>query len=210
MRGAVKICGVTCVEDARLAAELGAAFIGLNFYPPSPRTLQPAAAREIADAVRGRARVVGVFVNRPAGEVRAIEQDVGLDLLQFHGDEGPADLEPWGARALKVFRSGGDLAAVCPDLYPAAWGFLFDLYHPTLYGGTGAPWDYAPLSGLGLSRPFFVAGGIRPDNARRALAESGAFGVDVCSGVERAPGVKDPWLLERLFQEISDDGPLPA
>ena len=210
MRAQVKICGVTRLEDALLAAELGAAFIGLNFHPPSPRALLPEAARRIAEAVRGRAKVVGVFVNRPAEDLRAIDSEVGLDLLQFHGDEGPADLEPWGQRALKVFRSGEELGSVRPDLYPRAWGFLFDFPHPTLYGGSGSGWRYGALASLALDRPFLVAGGLAPGNARRAIEASGAAGLDVCSGVERAPGVKDPELLRRLFEEICDDVPPPA
>jgi phosphoribosylanthranilate isomerase len=204
--GEVKICGITRQEDACLAVELGARFIGLNFYPGSPRALAPERARAIADSVRGRAAVVGVFVNRPAAEVRAIDAEVGLDLLQFHGDEAPADLAPWGGRAMKAFRTGGDVGGVRPQLFPAAWGFLFDLHHPTLYGGTGEGWPYEALSALALDRPFFVAGGIRPGNARRALEASGAFGLDVCSGVESAPGVKDRALLERLFGEVLGHG----
>lgn len=207
---AVKVCGVTRAEDALLAVELGARFIGLNFYPASPRALEPGRAREVAEAVRGRVAVVGVFVNRPAAQVRRIEAEVGLDLLQFHGDEGPADLAPWGGRAIKAFRCGEEAASERPDLYPEAWGFLFDLRHPRLYGGAGVEWRYGALAELRLSRPFFVAGGIRPGIARRALAESGAFGLDVCSGVERAPGIKDPRLLAELFQEVSGHGQAPA
>lgn len=201
-RPSVKICGVTRVEDAELAVSLGASFIGLNFYPPSPRFVSLDQARSIADAVRGRAQVVGVFVNRPAAEVEAIDEAVGLDLVQLHGDEGPEEVAAFGARAIKVVRTRGSLAGFAATSYPAAWGFLFDVLRADLYGGSGEPWAYACLAGLGLDRPFLVAGGIRPGTARQALAASGAAGVDVCSGVESEPGIKDPRRLEQLMQEV--------
>lgn len=205
-RWGVKVCGVTRVEDAELAAELGAGFIGLNFFPPSPRFVAVERARQIADAVRGRARVVGVFVNLPAAEVAAIDAAVGLDLLQLHGDEGPEEVAALGERAIKVVRTrgalDGDLGGFAPSAYPAAWGFLFDVLRSDLYGGSGEPWAYASLSGLELDRPCFVAGGIRPGTARRALEESGADGVDVCSGVESAPGIKDQRRLAELMEEV--------
>jgi phosphoribosylanthranilate isomerase len=211
MRAAVKICGLTREEDARLAVELGARFIGLNFYPPSPRCLGVEEARKLAAAVAGRAQVVGVFVDRPAAEVAEIARRVGLDLLQFHGDEGPEALAPFGGRAIKVFRSaGGDLAALPLAAYPEAWGFLFDIRHPSLYGGTGIAWPYRSAARLTAERRVLLAGGIGPGNARQALTESGAFGIDVCSGVERAPGIKDPQLLERLFDEVNDGRQAPA
>ena len=100
----VKICGVTSRAEARLAADLGADFVGLNFYPPSPRYLSTERAAEIAEAVRGRVKTVGVFVNRPRREVEAIADAVGLDLLQFHGDETPDDVRPFAGRALVARR----------------------------------------------------------------------------------------------------------
>ena len=103
----VKICGVTRAEDARRAADLGADFLGLNFYPRSPRFLAAGAAREIAEAVRGKARLVGVFVNESPHRVEEIAEQVGLDLLQFHGDERAADLAPFAERAIKVVRCAG-------------------------------------------------------------------------------------------------------
>jgi phosphoribosylanthranilate isomerase len=210
-RPRVKLCGVTRPADAVLAVELGAELVGLNFYPPSPRALSAEAARQVADAVRGRAVLVGVFVNRPPGEVEAIAAAVGLDLLQFHGDETAADLAPFGRRALKVHRTRGELSTFDPAAYPQAWGFLFDMLHESLYGGTGVAWRWQALSDLETGgRPYLVAGGIGPDNVRRAVQESGAWGVDICSAVESSPGVKDPARLEALFAEldrIHDDRP---
>lgn len=212
----VKICGLTTPEDALLAVELGADLLGLNFYPPSPRFVAPARAAEIARAVAGRVPLVGVFVNRPAAEVEEIAETVGLDLIQLHGDEGPEEVAGFGRRAVKVFRRrelpGRDEVAAYPD----AWGFLFDVPHDTLYGGTGVAWAWGEVAGapelpeLVGGRPVLLAGGIGPGNAAeiaRAVAISGiarrmTVGVDVCSGVESAPGRKDRALLERLFAEV--------
>jgi phosphoribosylanthranilate isomerase len=208
----VKVCGVTDPANALLAVELGADYLGLNFYRRSPRHLTVGRAREIAAAVRERhgARVplVGVFVDRPAAAVAEIAAAVGLDLLQFSGDERPADVAPFAGRAIKAFRTGGAPGRAALAAWAGVWGLLFDASHDTLYGGTGAGWRYesvapeaAGMAGL-AGRRVFVAGGIGPDNVRRAIAGSRPYAVDVCSRVESAPGIKDPELLRRLFQEV--------
>lgn len=210
----IKICGVTTPGDARLAVELGAAFLGLNFYPPSPRYVSPGRAQEIADAVAGRVPLVGVFVDRPADEIEGLVTAVGLDLVQLHGDEGPEDVARWGGKALKVFRRGSLPEPSVLSRYPDAWGFLFDVPHETLYGGTGRSWAYETVAGSSElparvgGRPVFLAGGVGPDNVaaiRDAAAAAGLLGrlplgVDVCSGVEASPGVKDRARMERLFE----------
>jgi phosphoribosylanthranilate isomerase len=204
----VKICGVTEPENARAVADLGADFLGLNFCAKSPRYVEPALAREIADAVRGRVRLVGVFVNAASAEVSAIADRVGLDLLQFSGDEGPREVAPFAARAIKVFRSGGDpgLAALAP--YGDAWGLLFDAPHGTLFGGTGVAWGYEAVARTVQrlqgppGRRVFLAGGLGPQNVRHAVQAVHPYAVDVCSRVESAPGLKDLKLLRRLFQEV--------
>jgi phosphoribosylanthranilate isomerase len=197
----VKICGVTSPEDAVLAAELGAGYLGLNFYPGSPRYVTTEHAREIADAVRGRSILVGVFVNRPAAEISAIADAVGLDLLQFHGDETPEEIAPFASRALKVFR-GGDPGEAALASLPAVWGLLFDRAQGALYGGTGIDWDYRMVAKRTAQHRVFIAGGLGSDNVRRAIESSGAFGIDVCSRVESSPGRKDRELLTRLFDEV--------
>lgn len=195
-RPRVKICGVTRVADAELAVDLGADFLGLNFYPASPRCIDLATAGRIAAAVAGRARLVGVTVNAPA---RRIEELLRLvELIQFHGEEGPEILRPWAARAIKVLRPEAEE----PDpagRYPDVWGFLLEPRRPG-YGGSGQPWDYAAAARPDTTRPVFVAGGITPENVRAAAA--GAWGVDVCSGVESKPGVKDAGRMKRLFSEL--------
>jgi len=201
----VKICGVTRVEDAVRAVDLGADFLGLNFYPPSPRCLSIDAARNIAAAVRGRTRLVGVVVNPEPGRVDELFDRVGLDLVQFHGDETPQQVAPWAGRAIRAFRWSGRDEAPDPQLWEGVWGWLFDYHEEGRYGGTGRSWNYEGIAGLGEGRPLFVAGGIGPGNAREAVAASGAWALDVCSGVESSPGIKDPELLEQLFDEVNDE-----
>ncbi len=212
----VKICGVTSPREAVLAVDLGADFVGLNFYPPSPRYLQPRRAVAVADAARRReraggarrkpVRLVGVFVNTPRSEVEEIAGIVGLDLLQFHGDETPADVAPFADRALKALRVRDRLDAAMLAGYEQVWGVLIDSRHARLYGGTGESWRFESLRELGsaLPRRVFIAGGLGPRNVRAAIAAAEPYGVDLCSGVEAAPGRKDPELLERLFEEIRD------
>ncbi|HEX3129428.1 MAG TPA: phosphoribosylanthranilate isomerase [Thermoanaerobaculia bacterium] len=199
----VKVCGVVDPANARLAVEMGADFVGLNFYIRSPRYVDPDRAREIADAVHDAgARVVGVFVNLPAAEVEEISGRVGLDLLQFSGDESPETVAPFAGRAVKAFRTGGDPGAEQLAAWEGVWGWLFDAPHGTLYGGTGEGWSYEAVAGLAATRRVFLAGGLGPDNVRRAVEASRPFAVDVCSRVESAPGIKDPELLRRLFEEV--------
>ncbi len=151
-----------------------------------------ARARAIARAVAGRVGLVGVFVDAPLAEVEATLAEVGLDLAQVHGSVHGSDLESLAAarRLLRPFRGAPAQAAI--DAGPAASLYLVDAAHPTLHGGTGQGWDFGALAGLRFPAPVLVAGGIRPENAAAALAASGAGGVDVASGVECAPGIKDP------------------
>ncbi len=205
----IKICGVTSPEEAVLAADLGADLIGLNFYPPSPRYLEPRRAAEVAAAVRGghdRIRLAGVFVNAPRQQVEEIAGRVGLDLLQFHGDETPAEVAPFRDRALKAFRVKDRLDPAALAGFDGVWGVLIDSRHPRLYGGTGESWRFESLPELGgaLPRRTFIAGGLEPGNVRAAIAASRPYGIDLCSGVEEKPGKKDPELLRQLFEEIRD------
>jgi phosphoribosylanthranilate isomerase len=194
----VKICGVVDPANARLAVEMGADFLGLNFYPRSPRYVEVERAREIASAVRGSGvKLVGVFVNRPAPEVEQIESEVGLDLLQFSGDETPDEAAPFAGRSIKAFR-GTDGTEEWVD----AWAWLFDAPHGSLYGGTGTAWNFQAVAGIAGERRVFIAGGLGPGNVRQAIEASRPYAVDVCSRVESAPGIKDPELLRQLFQEV--------
>lgn len=207
----IKICGVTDPENARTVVELGADSLGLNFYRASPRFVSVERAREIAAAVGGRVPLVGVFVNHPIAQVEEIAERVGLDLLQFSGDESPEAVGLHATRAIKVFRTGGAPGPEILAAYGDLWGVLLDAPHGSLYGGTGTAWDYgaiAPGPFYGRSR-LFLAGGIGPDNARRAVSTVRPFAIDVCSRVESAPGIKDPELLSRLMEEARN-GEIPT
>ena len=202
----VKICGITRVEDARLAVDLGADYLGLNFHPSSPRSLELRQAARIASAVQGRVALVGVFVNPAVEELEKVTERVPLDFLQFHGAEEPSDLEPFGARAIKVFRLSGDFDPLELLRYPEVGGFLFEAAHPKLYGGSGSAWSYETIAAVETDKTVFVAGGIRPENVRRVIELSRADAVDVCSGVESVPGLKNPEAMRQLFLEVRDDG----
>ncbi|MDX1644791.1 MAG: phosphoribosylanthranilate isomerase [Thermoanaerobaculia bacterium] len=202
MRPAIKICGVTRPGDARLAVELGAAYIGLNFYAGSPRCVSHRQARRIADEVAGECRLVAVVAGATRRDVAAILDEVGPDLVQFHGDERWSDIEPFAERAIKVLRVDERPEPRQLAEFAGVWGFLLDARHEDLLGGTGESWSWSRVGDLADGRPIFLAGGIRPENVRAAAA-TGADAIDVCSGVESAPGRKDRRLLERLFEELN-------
>lgn len=198
----VKVCGVTTVEDARLAARLGADFIGLNFYRRSPRFVEAGPAARIADAVRGQVKLAGVFVSSTAEEVERLDRAVGLDVLQFHGDESPGFIARFGGRALPAVRwAGAEDAARIRD-HARAFAVLVERRHAARFGGTGEPWSYAEVAMVAREVRVLLAGGLGPDNVRAAIAAVAPWGVDVCSRVERAPGVKDEGMLRRFFEEV--------
>ena len=205
----VKICGVTTPADARLAVDLGADFIGLNFYRPSPRWIDADQAARIRAGIGDAARVVGIFVNHTRDEVALIDRQVGLDFLQFSGDESPELMARFSDRAIRVRRVGGAAkAARIPE--EDCWAVLIDRAHDRLYGGSGESWDYAAAADLALTQPggrsrrVFIAGGIGPGNvAQVAAAVPGAYAVDTCSGVESSPGHKDRDKLEQLFANLA-------
>lgn len=202
MQVEVKICGITRARDARLAVELGAQFLGLNFWPGSARCLSLEDASPIVEAVRGEAMLVGVWVDAQPEEVSHAVGRLGLDLVQFHGAEAPDMLDAFAGRAIKAFRVGSKFDPSRLSAYESAWGFLFDCARPGHYGGTGTPWPYERIAGLKTTKPVIVAGGLAPDNVVEAVKSSGAGIVDVCSGVEQRPGIKDEALMRRFFQEV--------
>jgi phosphoribosylanthranilate isomerase len=203
MNARVKVCGITRSADALRAVELGAAILGLNFYPRSPRFVPDATAEEIAAAVRGQVKLAGVFVNSTADEVEELDRRLGLDLLQFHGDESPGFIARFGARALPAvrWRDAGD--AVRVREHSRAWGVLVERRHSVLYGGTGEEWNYAEVAPVAREVRLLLAGGLGPDNVREAVTAASPWGVDVCSRIESAPGVKDAELMRRFFEEVA-------
>lgn len=197
-----KICGITRIEDALAAAEAGADAIGLVFYAKSPRAVDVRQAREIVRALPPFVTTVGLFVNASRCELNEILEVVPLDLLQFHGDETPADCEgyhrPW-IKALRV-RPGDDLEAAC-KLYSGARGILLDTYVAGVPGGTGEAFDWS-LVPEKLSKPIILAGGLSADNVAAAIAQVHPYAVDVSGGVEQAKGIKDAALIEAFIKAV--------
>lgn len=198
----VKICGLTRPEDAEAAIDLGAGLLGLNFWPRSPRWVDEGAARELVAVAAGRVAVVGVFVDQPVAQLAAAVA-LGVDLVQLHGDESPEVAAELGDRAIKVFRVDATFDRTSIEPFSSVWGFLVEGRHLG-YGGTGRGWPYELVRGLGTTKPVLVAGGVRPGNVGRVISACDPTGIDVCSGVESAPGIKDRSKMEALFEEIRD------
>ncbi len=191
MRTRVKICGITRVEDARIAVELGADAIGLVFYAPSPRSVGLAQARAIIAAIPPFVTVVGLFVDPAEDQVESVLGRCSLSLLQFHGNETPDFCGRFGLPYIKAARVRADADLVqYLSSYHAAKAWLLDAYHEQLYGGTGAAFDWT-LIPRDLARPVILSGGLTPDNVGAAVRQVRPWAVDVSSGVETAKGVKD-------------------
>lgn len=199
----IKICGMTREDDALYCAELGADFLGFIFVPSTPRYIEPERAAEIAARLRERGnppKLVGVFRDASADYIRDIARITGLDLVQLHGAESDEDIRAVGLPAIKTFRVGEALPNTTE--HPAAEWFLFDTYEERRTGGTGRRFDWSLLAMYPRSKPFFLAGGLTPDNIAAAVSLVRPDAVDISSGVESEPGVKDHALLERLFERF--------
>ena len=215
----VKVCGVTRLEDAELAAELGAWAVGMVFYEGSPRACSTEEARRIATALRRRVEVCGVFVNAPLDDVVQIADALGLTMLQLHGDEGPAYCAEaghrTGARVIKAVQvaTAGDVRDVerfhtdyhLLDARATAPG------RRELRGGTGEAFDWGLLAVRRSSVPLILSGGLGPENAAEAILAASRqghrarpFALDTASGTEAAPGRKDPERLRAFFDAVRD------
>ncbi|HYB91812.1 MAG TPA: phosphoribosylanthranilate isomerase [Candidatus Binataceae bacterium] len=193
----VKICGITRIEDADAAVAAGADMVGLNFYAPSPRYLTVERALAVREAVGRRAGVVGVFVNAAREYIEERRRALGLDLIQFHGDEDESALAGWPVPVIRALRIGAGEARAALATTHADF-LLLDTFHPGLFGGTGRARPLAELAGLDLSR-VFLSGGLTPENVAEA-ASLGPYAVDVASGVESTPGVKDHSKLRSFIE----------
>lgn len=186
-----KICGITCIEDALAAVEAGADAIGLVFYRKSPRYVTIEQAQAIIAALPPFVSTVGLFVNAPRDELKALLDVVPLDLIQFHGDETPQQCDGYQRPFIKALRvqAGDDIAASCA-LYDKACGILLDTYVAGVPGGTGETFDWA-LIPRQLSKPLILAGGLTSANVAQAIAQVHPYAVDVSGGVEQSKGRKD-------------------
>lgn len=198
----VKICGITSPDDARLAVSAGAAAIGVVFWPSSPRAVDVARAREIVAAVPAPVSVVGVFVNQ-VEEARRVAAEVGLGAVQFHGDETVDDCRRMGGvRVIKAVgvrdESAVDAALALPDTVTV----LLDAHDPARRGGTGRQIDWSIARAIARRRFTILSGGVTPDNVEQAIAAVRPWAIDVSSGVEQAPGRKDPGKIAALFAAL--------
>lgn len=204
MRVAIKICGLTSLDEARLALDEGADFLGFVLHPPSPRAIAPERLAELAARLPATARLVAVCVNRSPADVAALFAATPLHAAQLHGDETPADFNPaaFAAGAGRLWRAVWTRAGQITPA-PEAWTverYVVDAAAPGRYGGTGTTADWAAAAGLARRRPVMLAGGLTPDNVAAAIRRVRPLGVDVSSGIEQAPGRKDPARLRAFIR----------
>lgn len=202
MHTRIKICGITRVEDGLAAARAGADAIGLVFAPKSPRHVSPEQARAIAAALPPFVTTVALFVNADPNEVRQVIDRARPDCLQFHGEEEPDYCAAFGLPWLKAarVRPGVDLLQFATR-YSGAQGLLLDAYSPAAHGGTGERFDWG-LIPADMPRPVVLAGGLTPANVGEAVGFARPWAVDVSSGVEAAPGIKDGSKVAAFVNEV--------
>jgi len=211
----IQLCGLTNLADARFAAGAGADFLGFVQHEGSPRYVTPKAVAEIAEWLYG-ARTVGVFVNRSPDEVNRDATVAGFEFVQLHGDETPSMASELDFPVIKALRIEPGWTAADVEREASQWAgtaeyLLFDTWDPALYGGSGKHFDWSVLAGATIPLPWFLAGGLTPDTVKDAIGASAGttaqetdvpFGVDVSSGVEEAPGRKDPEAINHFVQAV--------
>ena len=198
----VKICGVTRLEDALLAARLGADALGFNFWPGSRRFLAPAAARAMVERLPPFVTPVGVFVNQPEEEILRAAGESGVRVVQLHGDEPPGLCARLPFPVVKAVRVATPLPLDALRAYPVA-AFLLDA-PSSGYGGSGVTFDWSLAEGVAGLAPVILAGGLDPENVAAAVRRVRPYAVDVASGVESAPGVKDAARVARFIAAVRE------
>lgn len=197
----VKICGITNLPDALAAVDMGADILGFNFYPESPRYIEPAKAIEIVDQIPGFVDTAGIFVNAEAHTIHEMTHSGAFNWVQFHGDESPEfcdQFTTWNRQTIKAIRVRSKGSLEQAEQYHTS-ALLLDAFNASLYGGTGQRFDWDLVDNL--SSRVFLAGGINPDNIEEALQHK-TYGVDICSGIEASPGKKDLKKMKQLFETI--------
>jgi phosphoribosylanthranilate isomerase len=197
----IKICGITNLEDALLAAELGADALGFIFYAKSPRHVDPEAARAIIAQLPPFVAAVGVFVDEAAAVVQELAAQVRLDWVQLHGQESPEYCRNLGRKVIKGFRIKDENSLRELEPYrDAVQAFLLDTYKKGQVGGTGEVFDWHLAREAKKYGHIILAGGLNPDNVALAIATAGPAAVDAASGTEATPGKKDPAKLRAFFE----------
>ena len=200
----IKICGITNLEDAKACVELGADMIGLNFYPQSPRYIEPEIARQIVERIPRSARAVGVFVDASTDEICNTAKRAGIESVQLHGDFSPDTCRELAGkfRVIRAFRTDARFQPEDAGAFPDC-DVLLDAHHVELRGGTGVTCDWsAARATLPFARFLILSGGLNAQNVAHAIATVAPHAVDVCSGVESAPGVKDYRTIEKFIAAV--------
>ena len=199
----VKICGITRLEDAEVAVALGAGAIGFVFWPKSPRYVDPERARAIVAALPPFIATVGVFVDQTARLVNGVAARVGLSTVQLHGDEPIEMLGEIERPVVKAMALRASTTAEEADAWPSRVRLLIDADDPDRRGGTGRTVDWKRAAAVAARRPVLLAGGLNAANVADAIRTVKPFGIDVSSGVESAPGIKDHGRLKALFEAVA-------
>ncbi len=194
----VKICGITRLADAELAVECGAGALGFVFWPDSPRFIDPESARAIVATLPPAVIPVGVFVNQSREYVNEVAAKVSLGAVQLHGDESVEYARAMTRPVLKAVALA-EASEEAIDAWPLETMMLLDVHDPVRRGGTGRLVDWGRASTVARRRAVILAGGLTPENVGEAIGRVGPSGIDVSSGVERSPGLKDPDKLKALF-----------
>jgi phosphoribosylanthranilate isomerase len=194
----IKICGITNLPDAQLAAELGADMLGFVFYAKSPRAVRLEVAAEIGRLVT--VEKVGVFVNETEANIWRVVEECHLDAIQFHGDESPEFCRRFAAKKIKAIRMRDEASLLAVAEYDVD-ALLLDTYTACQRGGTGKPFDWSlAVEAKRFGRPVILSGGLNPDNVCEAIRKAQPHAVDAASGLESAPGKKDPEKLRRFIE----------
>ncbi len=198
----VKVCGVTRLEDARLACELGASALGFVFWPESPRFIEPDRARAITDELEPFVATVGLFVDQSVDEIERVAAIARLSVIQLHGSESRAHFDAMTRPVIKsvAVDPSVDLRAI--DEIPVHVTVLLDVLDPVRRGGSGRTIDWSIAQRVAARRPSVLAGGLRADNVGAAIGQVKPAAVDVSSGVESSPGIKDPGKLQAFFEAV--------
>ena len=201
----IKHCGITSLEDAHLAAEAGAWALGMIFWAPSPRRCSVDEAQLIGHALRRTVHLTGVFVNARMDEIDLAVQAAGLDFVQLHGDEGPVFCSEVarrsGAKVVKAVRVRSRATLQAAAAFRTDF-LLLDAHVDGVPGGTGQTIDWELVRKASLSAPVILSGGLSAGNVAEAIAATEPFAVDVASGTEAAPGVKDPQKLRAFYEAV--------
>lgn len=202
-RTRIKFCGFTRAGDVRLASELGADAVGFVFSPNSPRRVHATEARAMRNALAPLVDAVALFMDNPAEEVRDVVKQVRPTLLQFHGAEDDAFCRSFGVPYMKAVAMSGETvdSRALQLRYPGAAAFLFDSHSPGTGGGTGRVFDWSRIP-ASMNKPYVVAGGLNAGNVFDAILATLPWGVDVASGIESAPGIKDGDKMRRFVEEV--------